>query len=539
VSPEEAAHIAAIERSPDDDAAIRAYSELLSATGNASFDPKAKPKARLGALASFGASVKVEKWRHGFVDHLRVIADDEKHARKIVDTIAATPSTRFVRTLEVLILGKRRSYAELDARLVELGALRTLATLVFGKPGDHAFSSALLAAFPRVGATPRKSWDEVAAAIRAIRGAGPAFATELAFRATLPITNAELVRGLAAEIDRKQDLGLCVRLVEDLSTVQLADLSAALISAWTSHGEEAAGAWVYDMAARFGGAESARLIGRRIAAISHGRAEHGLDTLARMSCPLAILEQFEASRLWTARGEAAELALERRATNAGLRREQVPTLLAQIGSEPRCDGDALARFLEIDARVVEYLMVTGWSAPLSTVRAWFRGDRAAGLVWRTSSASTHAVTQFTLDDDRTISHDGNMVILAPDDHVSLVHVEDPDARDLSAWRTWQSTRGVRFEQLARTAPLHGSMDALQKLQREYGSDIEALRARGYRNGGLKTDDTHEELRFVKTHRYRGEPYTVTISMVGEPIRVSRALPPVVRFEVARDLAARS
>lgn len=530
---DEAGLIAAIESAPDDDAALLAYGDYLRDAGDprgplvaSGVKPKpAQLKALVGTLGAFGASVKFEKWRHGFADHVRLIADDEKHALQLIEAIAVHPSTRFVRTLELVILGKRRSYSGVDARLAELARPKTLTSLTLGKPGDHALSPAVLAAFPRVGAAPRRSWDEVVAAVRAVRGAGPGFANEPIGVVSLPLASAELVRGLAAEINRKQPLGLCARLVEECTPAQLADLSAALITAWTLHGEDARDAWVYEAAARFGGADAARLIGRRIATLSHARAEHAIDALARIEHPLALLELFEASRHWTARGERAEAALERRVRD-------VPGALAHAGSDPRCAGATRERFGELDARAIEHLMVTGWSAPLATVRMWFAGERAAQLVWQGGDVA------FALDGDRTISHDGSVVEIAPQQTVTLVHVADPEVGDVAAWRAWQTN--APFEQLARTAPPHASLEDLEHIVRTHGVDIEALRARGYRNGGFKTDDTKEELHFVKTHRYRGQCYSLTIALVGARSVVGpRTMPAVVRFEIARDLYSRT
>ena len=289
------------------------------------------------------------------------------------------------------------------------------------------------------------------------------------------------------------------------------------------HGEDAADAWVYEAAARFGGADAARLIGQRIATTSHARAEHAIDTLARIDHPLALLELFEASRLWTARGERAEAALERRVRD-------VTGALAQAGADPRCDGRSLARLRELDTRAIEYLMVTGWSAPLATVRMWFAGERAAQLVWRSGGVL------FAFDGDRTVSHDGSAVAIAPEASVTLVHVADPEVPDIAAWRAWQTR--APFEQLARTAPPHGSLDELEQFASTHILDPEALRARGYRNGGVKTADTREELHHVKTHRYRGHGYSVTVAFLGaRRVVAPRTMPAVVRFEIARDLAS--
>ncbi|MBA3458735.1 MAG: hypothetical protein H0T46_02155 [Deltaproteobacteria bacterium] len=529
---DEARLVSAIENAPDDEAALLAYGEHLRRVGDprgplvaTGVKPKAAQlKALVGTLAAFGASVKIETWRLGFADHVRLIADDEKHAQRLIEAIATHPSTRFVRTLEVVILGKRRSYAGVDARLADLACPKTLTSLVLGKPGDHALSRALLEAFPRVGAAPRRSWDEVAAAVRAVRGSGPGFATAPIAIPALPLTSGELVRGLAAEIDRNQPLGLCARLVEECTPSQLAELSAALITAWTQHGGEARDAWVYEAAARFGGADAARLIGQQIATSSHARAEHAIDTLARIEHPLAILELFEASRHWTARGERAEVALERRVRD-------VPGALAQAGSDPRCAGLALDRFRQLDDRAIESLMVTGWSAPLATVRRWFAGERARQIVWRSGDE------MFALAGEHTVSHDGAAVDILPEQSVTLVHVADPEVRDVVAWRAWQTS--ARFDQLSRTAPPHGSRDELEQLATR-AVDVDALRERGYRNGGVKTDDTHEELHYVKTYQYRGDAYPVTIALVGpRSVVAPRTMPAVVQFEIARDLGART
>jgi uncharacterized protein (TIGR02996 family) len=531
----EADLIAAIIAAPDDPAPFLVYGDFLQTTG----DPRGelialmhaggysallkKHKATfVGKLAS--PSIKLEAWRLGFVDHVRLIADTEKHAVQLVELIAEHPSTQFMRTLEVQILGKRRSYAGVDARLVELGRPQTLKQLTLGKPGEHALSAALLETFPLVIGEPRKTWEQVAAAVYALRGGQVPFSPQdvapvtTADGSSLPITADALLRGIAAEIGRKQQLGLVARLVEDVTPAMLDAYAASLVVAWTLHGEDPRTAWAYDAASVLGGAAAAKTIGRRFAGVSHARAEHAVTSLARMRSPLATLELHAASTHWATRGEHAELALEAAARRAKV---DVLTLLARAGSDPRdaYDDDTLARFRELDLRVLELLMVSGWSAPLATVLDLFhRAPRSAwcsSLVWRTSTQA------FTLDAPVTT-----------DEPVRLVHVADPI--DVARFRD----RTQPLEQLARrTLPIRSVEELAKRIDGRV--DIAALRARGYRNGGLH-NELREEQRFVKTHRYLGATYTLAVQPTWGDRRIATHpadVPPAVLFELVRDLAA--
>jgi hypothetical protein len=182
-------------------------------------------------------------------------------------------------------------------------------------------------------------------------------------------------------------------------------------------------------------------------------------------------------------------------------------------------------------------MIAGWSAPLETVHAYFRGARATGLVWR-----VHETRElFALDGDRCVLADGSEVAFRPAQAVSLMHVADAELHEIVPWREWQRARGVPFAQLERTAPPHASVEDLEHLLVERGGfniDIEPLRARGYRNGGKRTADTNEPRSFVKTYRHCGQAYAFTIDLLGEAVvHGPRSSPRVVLFEVARDLAA--
>src|SRR5688572_4196695 len=147
------------------------------------------------------------------------------------------------------------------------------------------------------------------AAVHAARRAGPGFAQSDLVTVTttqgrgLPLTGEELLRGLGAEIDGKHKLGLVARLLEDCAPDVLDRYGASLVTAWRLHGEESRNAWAYDAASMLGGARTAAAIARRFAGVSHPRAVHAIDCLARMRSPLATLELFAASRHWGTRGE--------------------------------------------------------------------------------------------------------------------------------------------------------------------------------------------------------------------------------------------
>ncbi|HET9484820.1 MAG TPA: TIGR02996 domain-containing protein [Xanthomonadales bacterium] len=551
----EADLIAAIDAAPDDPAAFLVYADYLQSKGDprgelitlmhagdqalADKHLRAHKAAFIGKLAS--PSIKLEAWRLGFVDHVRLIGDDERHALELVDLIAQHPSTRFVRKLEIHIIGKRRSYAGVDARLVELARPAALAEITFGKPGDHVPSAQLLETFPRVPAPSKKSWPEIVAAVAALRRAGPGFAPQdlvvtNANGLPLPLDAEQLARGLAAEVGGKHRLGLVDRLHEDCTPDMLDRYANSLVTAWRLQGEESRNAWTFDAASVLGGARAARNIAQRFATISHARAVHAVDCLARMRSPLATLELFAASQHWASRGEHAEAQLAGAAKRANI---DVLTLLARAGSDPRDaenDDDALARFREIDRAILELLMTTGWSAPLSTVIDLFaRTGRAAGLVWRTADAL------FAFAGGRLVDMHGALELR--ENPAWLVHVAEPDLdpRTLDAWRTWQleQARLPPVAQLDRTAPRARTTAELAELV-GYETDIDRLRDRGYRNGGLK-DSLHVEQQFVRTYLDRGKPYSAVVQPTWGDRRVwcpqADALPPVVAFEVARDLAA--
>lgn len=537
----EADLVAAIVDAPDDPAPFLVYADFLQTKGNPrgelitlmhAGDKKAvaalqkQHKAHfLGTLARHASSIKLEAWRLGFVDHVKLIADTEAHAVQLLDIVADHPSTRFMRTLEVVILGKRRSYAGVDARLVELARPQTLMTIVLGRDGEHLLSGSLAAVFTQIGATPRKSWSEVTAAVAAVRAGPVGFAPgDIAPLAaadghSLPLATDDLLRGLAAEVGRNQPLGLVARLTDDCAPDVLDTFAASLVTAWTLHGEEPRTAWVYDVAAAIGGAMAAHRIAQRLASISHARAEHAIGVLARMRTPLALLELHAASRHWATRGELADAALEAAARRANT---DVLTLLLRAGSDPRdaFDDATHARFVELDLLVLERAMTSGWSAPLATVidlfhhaprRAW-----CSTLVWHDDARA------FTLDDPPAAAAD-----------VRLFHVAEP--LDVARFRD----RPQPFEQLARRAPAFASLGALAAKIAPYEIDIAALRARTYRNGNVK-NELHEEQRYVKTHRYRGTTYTIAVHPHGPdkvPTHPRDGLPAVVLFELARDLAA--
>ncbi len=556
----EADLIAAITAAPDEPGGFLVYADWLQSKGdprgelitlmNAGDDKrvaqlmKANRDAFLGPLARLTTSVKLETWRLGFVDHVKLVADDEKHALQLLDVIADHPSCRFVRKLEVLILGKRRSYAGVDARLVELGRPATLEELVLGKTGEHVPSAALREVFPLLAAAPRATWPQISAAIDASRATAPAFAADDVVAVVdaegrgLPVTHDELLRGLAAEVGRGQPIGLVARLHEDCTPELLDRYAASLVTAWTLHGEEPESAWAYDAASLLGGARAAFAIGRRIEGVSHARAEHAVGCLARMRSPLATLELFALSRHWGARGERAQAAVEAAARRAKL---DVLTLLALAGSDPRdaFDDATLARFREIDLRIVELLMTTGWSAPLATVVDLFaRAPRHAWsswLVWQTAIGRLPYV--FALDAEGPVDLDGRRMQVPADATCSLAHVAEP-AVDLESWRRWQRQHQPAFEQLDRPAGLEPSLAVLAELI-DVHTDVDTLRARGYRNGGVK-NELHQETQFVKTHPYRGTTYTIAVepNWGNRRLRVvPSAVPRVVLHELARDIAA--
>jgi hypothetical protein len=289
--------------------------------------------------------------------------------------------------------------------------------------------------------------------------------------------------------------------------------AASLVTAWTLHGEEARLAWVYDVATAIGGAKVALVIARRISGLSHPRAVHAIDSLAKMRSPLATLELFAASKHWSSRGEHAEQVL---AAIARRSHADVLTLLARTGSDPRdaYEDATLERFRELDREVVDLLMGAGWSAPLATVMDLFRRaprhEWTSTLVWRAGNLT------FVLGADGPIDHTGTPVKITGD--VSLVHPADD--LDVSMWlrETPQLRRAPKRVITQLTPP-----------------DRDALRARGYRNGGAK-NEFYEETRYVKSYPYRGKIYTVAVEDGG--VRsIPNELPPVVLYEVARDFGS--
>jgi uncharacterized protein (TIGR02996 family) len=557
---DEAALVAAVVADPDDAGGFLVYADFLQSRGDprgelitlmhAGEDKLADKLLRahkakwIGRLES--PSIKLD-WRLGFVDQVKLIADNEKHALLLVDELANHPSCRFVRKLEILILAKRRSYAGVDARLVELGRPLTLTEVTFGKPGEHTPSPAFLETFRRVAATPQKSWPDVVAAIASVRRQAPSFAQDelvpvtTASGSPLPIDAQQLVRGLAGEVAGKQPVGLVARLQEECTADMLDRYAASLATAWRLHGEEPRTAWALDVASILGGARAASRIALGFAATSHARATHVVDCLARMRTPLALLELFAATGHWATRGEQADTALAAIANRANL---DVASLLARAGSDPRdaFDDDTLARFRELDRLLVEHLMAIGWTAPLATVADGFaRAPRRAwcgALVWR-----AHPGGLFAFDDGaRPVDRDRQPVELAPSVAVGLAHVAEPglDPHELAAWRTWQHEQRhlPPFEQLRRTAPGARTTDELAALV-DSQIDIELLRARGYRNGGFNFELRQQD-QFLRRYLYRGKPYAVVIepfSWRNRPLEhvPSDPLPPVVAFEVARDL----
>src|SRR5688500_10475586 len=97
----EAELIAAIVADPDDAAAYLVYADYLQSRGDprgdlivllhagdadaerdrvARLHLRAHHAALLGVLAKDTRSIKIERWRRGFIDNIRVIADNEHHA---------------------------------------------------------------------------------------------------------------------------------------------------------------------------------------------------------------------------------------------------------------------------------------------------------------------------------------------------------------------------------------------------------------------------------------------------------------------------
>lgn len=248
----EAELVAAIERDPDDETGYLVYGDFLQSRS----DPRgelialhragkkgrladqliANHRARLlGPLAEHEGQVKLE-WHLGFVRRARVVADNEAQACELVQDLVRSPSARFLRRLEVSILGREPRYAAVEACLIELGRPVTLDEIQLGKPDQHRLSPELAAAFPRIAIPP--SWDAALAATKQGRRrkdnpfSAPLPALLQRDSRAVPLDDVALVRTLAAEIDGKQPPELVAQLRATCSPTALDEYGAALVELW-------------------------------------------------------------------------------------------------------------------------------------------------------------------------------------------------------------------------------------------------------------------------------------------------------------------
>ena len=568
----EADLIASIEADPDDVSSFLVYADHLQGRGDprgelialmhagASDDVhaqradellRANQASLLGKLAR-SASIRIEAWRLGFVDRVRIVADHDRHAVQLLDEVLDHPSCRFVRHLELLILGKRPSYVAVEARLLGLARPSTLTTLVLGKPGKHALSPELLGAFPRLTGQPA-AWNAIAAAIGRVRGAGLGFAAEDVAPLALPVDGActitpdAIARGLHAEVGRRKPIGLVTRLRATCAPAALDAYVAGLVTAAGRTPEEARTEWVYSAAALLGGPEAAAAIGGRLPRASARRAALPIDCLARMATPLATVEIFAATRLGDSRAEHADAVLD---TLARQQSSDASTLLAHAGSDP---GDASApgvhaRFRALDELIVEMLMATGWNTAFATaVELFARSPRHVwthGLVWRAG----HVL--FALDARGAVGVTGDSIELATGAAVGLAHVAELPAGALDGWRAWQRERRPPFAQVDRgegidrrlLAALGAGSGRVRAPRLAWRVAVDALRERGYR--GDVDPRAREVVRVAKRHVLRGVPHVVRIEpgydSEGSYLHcwsTAHPLPPIVAFEAARDLTS--
>ncbi|MFO0554279.1 MAG: DUF4132 domain-containing protein [Polyangiaceae bacterium] len=569
----EAELIEAIERDPDDESGYAVYGDFLQSRGDPRGDlialhraPKkgraaeqvlAAHRARLlGPLAEHEGQVKLE-WQLGFIRRARVVADDEARACEIVKDVILSPSSRFLRRLEVSILGREPRYDAVEACLIELARPSTLDTIELGKGKQHRLSPELSAAFPRLQIAP--SWDKTLAATKQRRRSNdnPLSAALPALRqkdgSELPLEDVALLRALGAEVDKKEPLGLVTQLRATCSASALDEYSAGLVKLWQRR-RDASNAWVLDVAAALGGPATAHTIGRHIADVSHQRAVHSLEVLGTMETPLATLEIFAVTRLWSSRGEHAERVLANRAAAGSVTPHR---LLAQTGANRPAGlhGPIAERFRELDASAVELLMTTGWSTTIDEARKLFLdGPRAlSSLLFCQSSAPTkrgffarlfgRAVdaplcSAFRLAPDGGLDCDGRPVVLDPSAPISIVHPSQLAPEERERWRIWQEERLPPFPQMTRSSPLsydaEPTLKAIKATLTSFPS-FAAVRARGFRNAGQK-DEEHRETQLGRTFVFRGEAYVFGVDFETRELVASQSrLPRVVAFEAAREL----
>src|SRR5688500_12141686 len=129
----EADFVASISERPDDDAGYLVYGDFLQQRG----DPRGElialqhgadevaverhlAKHRAALLGRLADQIGIEvEWHLGFVRRARIVVGREEDAIALVRIVADEAACRFLRRLEVMLDGKRRSYVRIDAALTE------------------------------------------------------------------------------------------------------------------------------------------------------------------------------------------------------------------------------------------------------------------------------------------------------------------------------------------------------------------------------------------------------------------------------------